>query len=335
MLAIRVRSRYSLALLTFLLFVLTQVGAQAESIRIDGSSTVYPLTESMAEEFGRARNGDPRILLGISGTTGGFRLFCRGLADIANASRPINKEEMTACAKAGIRYLELPVAFDAITVVINPRNTWARSMTVAELSRIWDQESEGLVTRWSDVRPEWPNEKINLFMPGLNSATSEYFLQVIVGKTKSSRRDLTCSENDNILLQGVARDTHALGFFGYPYYLNNADKLTAVAIDCGCGEAVRPSSETVLAGRYFPLSRPLFIYVRESALKRPAMREFLEFYLRNAEKGAREMGYFPLPEKLYKRALERLGKPQFGTVFDGKTWTGLHIEEVLSHAPKD
>jgi phosphate transport system substrate-binding protein len=321
--------------LALLVMLFVPAGASAESFRIDGSSTVYPLTESLVDAFGRGRNGDPRILLGISGTTGGFRLFCKGHIDIADASRPINQAEIEACRAAGIRYLELPVAFDAITVVINPRNTWARSMTVAELSRIWDQESEGLVTRWSDVRPEWPNEKINLFMPGLNSATSEYFLQVIVGKTKSSRRDLTCSENDNILLQGVARDPYALGFFGYPYFLNNADKLTAVAIDCGCGEAVRPSSETVLAGRYFPLSRPLFIYVRESALKRPAMREFLEFYLRNAEQGAREMGYFPLPTKLYRQALERLGEPRYGSVFDGKTWTGLHIEEVLSHAPKE
>lgn len=320
--------------LCLLLACQTRAGA-AESFRIDGSSTVYPLTESLAEAFGRARQGDPRLLLGISGTTGGFRLFCKGLIDVADASRPINLAEMDACRAAGIRYLELPVAFDAITVVINPRNTWAKSMTVAELSRVWDQESEGLVTRWSDVRPEWPDEKINLFMPGLNSATSEYFLQVIVGKTKSSRRDLTCSENDNILLQGVARDTHALGFFGYPYYLNNRDKLTAVAIDCGCGEAVRPSAETVLAGRYFPLSRPLFIYAREGALKRPALREFIEFYLRHAERHAREMGYFPLPAELYKRTLERLDKPRFGTVFDGKTWTGLHIEEVLSHAPKE
>lgn len=335
MLAIRVRSRYSLALLTFLLFMLTQVGAQAESIRIDGSSTVYPLTESMAEEFGRARNGDPRILLGISGTTGGFKLFCRGLADIANASRPINKGEMAACRKAGIRYLELPVAFDAITVVINPRNTWARSMTVAELSRIWDQESESLVTRWSDVRPEWPNERLNLFMPGLNSATSEYFTQVIVGKSKSSRRDLTCSENDNILLQGVARDPYALGFFGYSYYTNNADKLMAVAIDCGCGESVRPTTETVLSGRYYPLSRPLFIYVRDTYLQRPALREFVKFYLRKAGQHASEMGFFPLPEPLYKQALTHLGKPQFGTVFDGKTWTGLNIEDVFTHAPKE
>jgi phosphate transport system substrate-binding protein len=335
MFAIRAGSLYSAALFAFLLLVHAQVWGHAESIRIDGSSTVYPLTESMAEEFARARNGDPRILLGISGTSGGFRLFCRGLADIANASRPINQEEMAACRKAGIRYLELPVAFDAITVVINPRNTWARSMTVAELSRIWDQESEGLVTRWSDVRPEWPSEKLNLFMPGLNSATSEYFIQVIVGKSKSSRRDVTCSENDNILLQGVARDSNAMGFFGYSYYLNNADKLTAVAIDCGCGESVRPSTQTVLSGRYYPLSRPLFIYVRDTYLQRPALRQFLEFYLRNASQHASEMGYFPLPAPLYTQALSRLRKPGYGTVFDGKTWTGLHIEEVFSHAPKE
>jgi len=324
-----------LAAFLLLLPTLPRQAVATESFRIDGSSTVFPLTESLVEAFGRSRNGNPRILLGISGTTGGFRLFCGGRIDIANASRPINRAEIETCRAAGIRYLELPVAFDAITVVINPRNTWARSMTVAELGRIWEQDSEGLLTRWSDVRPEWPEEKINLFMPGFNSGTSDYFLEAILGKGKSSRRDLTTSENDNILLLSVARDPHALSFFGYPYFINNANKLTAVAIDCGCGEAVRPSKETVLAGRYFPLSRPLFLYVRESALKRTAMREFLEFYLRNAETGAREMGYFPLPSTLYRQALESLGKPRFGTVFDGKTWTGLHIEEVLSHAPKE
>lgn len=335
MFAIRFSSRFSPALFAFLLLMHTQAWAQTEPIRIDGSSTIFPLTESMADEFGRMRNGDPRILLGISRTGGGFKLFCRGLIDIADASRPINREEMAACRKAGIRYLELPVAFDAITVAINPRNTWARSMTVGELGLIWDQESEGLITRWSDVRPEWPSQRINLFEPGFNSATREYFIQAIVGKTKSGRRDLTCSNNDNILLQGVARDVYAMGFFGYSYYLNNADKVTAVAIDCGCGEAVRPSTQTVLAGSYYPLSRPLFIYVRDTSMQRPAMREFVEFYLRNAGKQASEMGFFPLPEPLYKQALSRLTSAQYGTVFDGKTWTGLQIEEVCSHAPKE
>ena len=289
----------------------------------------------MADEFGRLRQGNLRILLGISRTAGGFKQFCNGKLDIADASRPINQEEMAACRKAGIHYLELPVAFDAITVVINPRNTWARSMTVAELSRIWDQESEGLVTRWSDVRPEWPEEKLNLFEPGFNSGTREYFIQVIVGKSKAGRRDLTCSDNDNVLFHGVARDIYAMGFFGYSYYLNNADKLTAVAIDCGCGEAVRPNKQTVMAGRYYPLSRPLFIYARDTALQHPAVRDFVEFYLRNGARRADELGFFPLGEGSYTQALARLSQPRFGTVFSGKNWTGLHIEEVVNHVPEE
>jgi phosphate transport system substrate-binding protein len=208
-------------------------------------------------------------------------------------------------------------------------------MTVAELGRIWERESEALVIRWSDVRPEWPNERLNLFMPGANSATSEYFTRVILGESKSSRRDVTCSENDNILLQGVAGDPNALDYFGYSYYLNNAERLTAVAIDCGCGESVRPNAETVLSGRYYPLSRPLFIYVRDTYLRQPAMREFVEFYLRNAGKHAGRMGFFPLSDTLYKETLSRLEEPRYGTVFDGKTWTGLHIEDVFAQQPRE
>lgn len=306
-----------------------------ESVRIDGSSTVYPLTEHIAHDFGRARHGNPRMLLGISGTGGGFRLFCKGMLDIVNASRPIGRDEIAACRAAGIRYLELPVAFDAITVVINPRNTWARTMSVAELGRIWDPESEGLVTRWSDVRPDWPDQPLNLFMPGMNSATSEYFTQMIVGKSKSSRRDLTCSENDNILIRGVARDPYALGYFGYSYYLNNRDKVRAVAIDCGCGEAVTPTQSSVMTGRYYPLTRPLFLYVTERSLERPAVREFLRLYLRQASDLASKMGFFPLPKPLYELGRARVETPAYGTVFNGKLWTGLHIEEVFANAPRE
>ncbi len=329
-------------ILSFLLLVTAllqtwpgHANSTAENIRIDGSSTVYPLTEFMAHDFGRARQGNPRMLLGISGTGGGFRLFCRGLVDIANASRPINREEMEACRAAGIRYLELPIAFDAITVVVNPRNTWAQSMTVAELGRVWDPESEGLVTRWSDVRPDWPNQPLNLFMPGMNSATREYFTQVIVGKKKSSRHDLTCSENDNILMREIARDPYALGYFGYSYYLNNRDKLRAVAVDCGCGEAVKPSNATVMAGRYYPLSRPLFLYVNGRSLERPAVRQFLRGYLRQAGDLASAMGFFPLTRPLYELGLARLDKPAYGTVFAGDIWTGLHIEEIFTHATEE
>lgn len=304
----------------------------SQVIRIDGSSTVYPLTESIAEEYSRLYQGRPKLLLGISGSVGGFRLFCKGLTDISEASRPISAQEMATCRQAGIRYVELPVAYDAITVVINPRNTWARTMTVGELALLWDPESEGLVTRWSDLRPGWPEERINLFMPGLNSGTYEYFTQAIVGK-KASRRDLTCSEDDNVLVRGVARDLHALGYFGYAYYLDNQHKLTPVAIDCGCDEALTPSPETVLSGRYRPLSRPLFLYVRDSYQQHSEIREFVRFYLSRAGRRATEMGYFPLPGSVYQKALERLAAGQFGSVFGGRAWTAFDIEEIVGHVP--
>lgn len=328
-----VRPRAALLLICLLLAILQPV-VWAAQIRIDGSSTVYPLTESIAEEFSRITQGQPKLLLGISGSGGGFRLFCKGLIDIAEASRPISAEEMAICRQAGVRYVELPVAYDAITVVVHPRNTWARTMTLAELARLWDADSEGLVTRWSDLRPDWPEARINLFMPGLNSGTYEYFTQTIVGK-KATRRDLTCSEDDNVLVRGVARDPFALGYFGYAYYLDNADKLAAVAIDCGCDEAVRPSRETVLAGRYRPLSRPLFLYVRDTYLQQPALREFVEFYLARAGSRADELGFFPLPEAIHGRALQRLRDARFGTVFGGKPWTAFTIEEIVSHAPHE
>lgn len=313
--------------------VLTPAAATwAATIRVDGSSTVYPLTERIAEEYSRLSQGRVKVLLGISGSTGGLRLFCRGEIDIAEASRPINAAEMAACRQNGIRYVELPVAYDAITVVIHPRNTWARSLTVAELARIWAPESEGVVMRWSDVRPEWPAERLHLYRPGIDSGTYEYFNQTILG-SKTSRRDATGSEDDNVLVRGVARNPYAMGYFGYAYYLDNRDKLTSVAIRADSGEAVRPSAETVLSGRYRPLSRPLFLYVRESYRERPELRQFVEFYLERAGRRAAEMGYFPLPNHVYDLARERLQAARFGSVFGGRAWTAFDIEEIMRHAP--
>jgi len=330
----RVSGPRPLHLLCRILAIFGPALAWANSIRIDGSSTVYPLTESIADEYSRLSHGRPPLKLGISGSVGGFRLFCQGLTDISEASRPISAGEMAACRQAGIRYVELPVAYDAITVVIHPRNTWARTMTVGELARLWDPDAEGLVTRWSDLRPDWPDAPIHLYMPGLNSGTYEYFTQAIVGK-KASRRDLTSSENDNVLVLGVARDLHALGYFGYAYWLDNRDKLAAVAIDCGCDEAVSPSPDTVLAGRYRPLSRPLFLYVRDTYLQRPELRDFVTFYLNRAGERAADLGFFPLPAAVYQRALERLRAGQFGSVFGGRSWTGFDIEEIINHAPRE
>ena len=233
--------------------------ARAQIVQIDGSSTVFPVTEAVAEEFQKANKGKVKVTVGISGTGGGFKKFCRGETDISDASRPILKQEMEACKGAGIEYIELPVAFDALTVIVNPKNEWASSMTVAELKKIWEPAAQGKLTKWNQVRSNWPDAPLKLFGAGADSGTFDYFTEAITGKAKSSRGDFTASEDDNVLVQGVANDRHALGFFGFAYYAENKGKLKAVAIDNGKG-AVVPSEKTVLDGTYQPLSRPIYIY---------------------------------------------------------------------------
>src|SRR6187402_293575 len=234
--------------------------AFAQIVKVDGSSTVYPVTEAVAEDFQKAKRQQIKVTVGISGTGGGFKKFCRGETDVSNASRPILKSEMADCQKAGIEYYELPVAFDALTVVINPRNTFIKQLTVAEMKKIWEPAAQGKVMRWNQVNPAWPDQPMKLFGPGADSGTFDYFTEAIVGKAKSSRGDFTASEDDNVLVQGVANDRNALGYFGFSYYIENQNKLKAVAIDGGKG-AVGPSPKTVEDGTYQPLSRPIFIYV--------------------------------------------------------------------------
>ena len=299
-------------------------------VKIDGSSTVYPITEAVAEEFQKSKKNSIRVTVGISGTGGGFKKFCRNEIDISNASRPILKKEIDDCKTAGIEYIELPVAYDALTVVINPKNDWIKSMTVAELKTIWEPGAQGKITTWKQVNPAWPDRAIKLFGAGADSGTFDYFTEAINGKSKSSRGDFTASEDDNVLVQGVSRDVGGLGFFGYAYYEENRDKLKAVPIVAAEGKpAVAPSNATVIDGSYQPLARPIFIYINAKSADKPEVKEFVEFYMKNAAALTKEVKYVPLPAKAYSYNNEHFAKRQKGSKFGGENKVGLTIEELM------
>jgi phosphate transport system substrate-binding protein len=306
---------------------------QPELIKVDGSSTVFPVTEAVAEEFQKHKRGAARVTVGISGTGGGFKKFCRGETDIQDASRPILKQEMQACAQAGIKYFELPVAFDALTVAVSPANTWVKSMTIAELKKMWEPAAQGKITRWNQVRADWPDAPLKLFGAGSDSGTFDYFTEAITGKAKASRGDFTGSEDDHVLVQGIANDKNALGYIPFAYFEPNKSKLKAVAIDGGKG-AVMPSLENVVKGVYNPLSRPLFIYVSQKSSERPEVRDFVKFYLENGGKLTTQVKYLPLPDKAYSMGLERFAKGKLGTGFGGEPEVGLAVEEILKREPK-
>jgi phosphate transport system substrate-binding protein len=311
--------------------------SESTVIKIDGSSTVFPITEAVAEEFQKEKQGKVHVTVGISGTGGGIKKFVRGEIDVCDASRPILTEEMAQAKANGIEYIELPVAFDALTVVVNPQNTWANSMTVAELKKIWEPEAQGKITHWNQIRPEWPNEKIALFGAGADSGTFDYFTEAIVGKPKSSRGDYTASEDDNVLVQGVEGNKFALGYIPYAYFAPHSARMKAVGIEWEKNKVkgpVMPSPENVLAGTYNPLSRPLFIYVSRKSTDRPAVKEFVEFYLKNVGTLAREVKYLPLPETAYQMATERFATLQTGTGFGGIPEVGLPVEEIMKRPPK-
>ncbi|MBW4463245.1 MAG: PstS family phosphate ABC transporter substrate-binding protein [Nodosilinea sp. WJT8-NPBG4] len=275
--------------------------SQNSIIQIDGSSTVYPISEAMAEEFMAANRGT-QVTVGVSGTGGGFSKFCAGELDITGASRPIKDSEVEACAAAGIEYIEVPVATDALTVVINPENDWADEMTVEQLQTLWSPEAQDTITNWNQIDPSWPDEPIELFGPGTDSGTFDYFTETIVGEAGSSRADYTASEDDNILVIGVSRDPNAIGYFGLAYYLENQDTLKAVSIN-----GVEPTPENVENGTYAPLSRPIFVYVKKSSLEsRPEVRAFVEFMLENGPELVPEVGYVPLSEERYADILSEL-----------------------------
>ncbi|MFQ5446258.1 MAG: PstS family phosphate ABC transporter substrate-binding protein [Saprospiraceae bacterium] len=277
--------------------------ALSGNIKIDGSSTVYPITEAVAEEF-RAEAPDVRLTIGVSGTGGGFKKFVRGETVISDASRPIKDKEAKACEENGIKYLELTVAYDGLAVVANPENDWAESLTTAELKKIWEPAAQETITNWNQVRDGFPDAPLTLLGPGTASGTFDYFTEAIVGESGASRGDYMPSEDDNVLVQGVAGDKNALGFFGLAYYHENQDKLKLVAVDNGNGPVV-PSMETVKNGTYAPLSRPIFIYVNSDGAARPEVVRFVEFYLENAADLVPDVGYIPLPAEEYKAQMEK------------------------------
>jgi phosphate transport system substrate-binding protein len=288
-------------------------------IMIDGSSTVFPITEAVAEEFrGSSR---ARVTIGVSGTGGGFKKFCSGETAISGASRPVKPSEAAACQAGGVEYLELPIAYDGIAVVVNPENDWASELTLAELRALWRPEAQARIQRWSQLRSGWPDAEIHLFGPGVDSGTYDYFTLAVVGTEHASRGDFTSSEDDNMLAQGVSRDRLALGFFGYAYYAENRERLKLLAIDDqrtdnGTGP-VKVSPETVRDGSYGPLSRPIFLYVSKAAALRPEVEAFVRFYLEQARRLATEVGYIALPESVSQLVSRRFESRLVGSVFGG------------------
>ncbi len=309
--------------------------AHAQLVKIDGSSTVFPITEAVAEDFQKFKKGKIKVTVGISGTGGGFKKFCRGEIDVADASRPILKKEMDECKKTGVQYIELPVAYDALTVVIHPENKWAQTLTVAELKKMWEPAAQGKVNNWKQVNPKFPDAPLKLFGAGADSGTFDYFTEAVNGKAKSSRGDFTASEDDNVLVQGVSRDVNALGFFGLAYYIENQNKLTAVAVaDKAGGKGVLPGIETVMDGSYQPLSRPIFIYINVKSLERPEVREFVDFYMKNADVLVREVKYVPLPASAYLYNTDHVQRKVLGTKFGGENKVGLTIEQLMKMEAK-
>jgi phosphate transport system substrate-binding protein len=300
-------------------------------VQADGSSTVFPVTEAMAEEFQKANPGT-KVTVGLSGTGGGFKKFCRGDTDISNASRPITASEQTDCKAAGIEYIELPIALDALTVIVNPRNTWAVDMTVAELKKIWEPAAQGKINNWKQVRDSFPDKPLTLYGPGTDSGTFDYFTAAINGKEKASRGDYTASEDDNVLVQGVAGDENALGYFGLAYYEENKGKLKDVKIKLDQNApAIEPTLENARLGKYQPLSRPIFIYInKKSAAQKPEVAKFVDFYLteKNAVELVKEVGYVPMPVNAIKTVQQRWKDRKVGTGFKGSE-VGLSIENVL------
>jgi len=303
-------------------------------ITLDGSSTVFPIAEAVAEEYGKA-NPDVRTpTVGISGTGGGFQKFCRGETDISNASRPIRPAEIEACKTAGIEYIEVPIAYDGLAIVVNPKNTWATTITVDELRTLWAPEAQGKVMRWNQVRASWPNRDIRLFGAGVDSGTYDYFTEATVGKEGASRGDFTSSEDDNVIVQGVASDELALGFLPLAYVESNRERLKLVPVedgkpDNGAGP-ITPSAETVRNGTYQPLSRPLFVYVSRKAADRPEVQTFVEMFFSRTDL-TQEVGYIELTPQIYDLARKHFANRRTGTAFgEGGSQVGMTLEALLA-----
>ena len=306
-----------------------KVSGLSGDISIDGSSTVFPITEAMAEEFGYATGGNVKITVGVSGTGGGFKKFCAGETLISDASRPIKQSEVEMCAENGVEYIELPVAIDGLSVMVNPSNDFVECMTIDELHTLWRPEAEGVVMKWSQVRAGWPEEDIRLYAPGVDSGTFDYFTETVNGESQASRGDFLPSEDDNVLVTGISGDKGALGYFGYAYYSENSERLKLVAVDGGDG-CITPTDETINNGSYAPLSRPLFIYVAADALNQPHVKAFVEFYLDEANRGlVSETGYIPFPSAIYDLVLNKFLDGKTGPAFGGDDRMHGTIEEVL------
>lgn len=280
--------------------------SESQSIRVDGSSTVFPISMAVAEEF---RTDHPRVKVPVraSGTGGGMKQFSVGEIDICNASREMTESEKEICDKNKVEYIALKVAFDGLAVVVNPANDWCDCLTVEQLKSIWRPESDGTVTKWSDINPDWPDEELKLYGPGTDSGTFDYFTEVVCGEARASRADYTASENDNALVRGVVADKGALGYFGIAYYSENKDELKLLSVDSGEG-CITPSEATVRDGTYEPLARPLLIYVNKKSLERPEVAEFVKFYLDNAAKQSAEVGYVPVTDEVAAENQELLSE---------------------------
>lgn len=304
------------------------LGSLDGRVTVDGSSTVFPVTQAMAEEFQLQAPG-VEVPVGVSGTGGGFEKFCSNETDISDASRPIKPEEAEACAANDVEYVEIPVAWDGIAVVVNPANEWVECLTVEELTKMWAPEAEGEVTSWQDIRADFPDEPLDLYGPGTDSGTYDYFTDAIVGEEGASRGDFTASEDDNVLVQGVAGSKGAIGFFGYAYYEENQNILKLVGVDAGDG-CIEPSETTINDGTYQPLSRPIFIYVSTTAAERPEVQAFVNFYLENAAEIIPQIGYVPFGDSLYAALTERFTAGKTGSVFGvGGSTEGVTIEDLI------
>jgi phosphate transport system substrate-binding protein len=322
--------RHALYLTTTFAALAGFAGPALADVAIDGSSTVFPVSEAFAEEF-QIETGT-RVTVGVSGTGGGFRRFCRGETDISGASRPISASEMEACEEAGIEFIELPIALDAIAVIVNPQNDWVECMTVDELKTMWQPEAQGQIDNWNEVRDEFPDQELSLYGPGVDSGTYDYFTAAVVGEEHSSRGDFTATEDDNIIIQGVSTDEGALGFLGLAYLTENEGLVKAVGIEQEDGSCVLPSVETARDASYQPLARPLFMYVNKAKLEENEdVQNYVNFVLmpENAVELVAEVGYVPLPEEAFELAQAKVEAGRTGSFFGGESKIGVQIEDLL------
>lgn len=305
-------------------------------IHIDGSSTVYPINEAIAEEFLIQEEG--RVVIGVSGTGGGMKKFCNREVAIVGASRPIKPSEAKACADAGVSFIELPVAYDGVAVVVHPDNDWVDSLTVDQLKRMWEPAAQRQILKWSDVEPHWPDKQLRLMGPGVDSGTYDYFTEAVIGEEGASRGDIISSEDDNVLVTGVTKDPNALAFFGFAYYEENKNRLKVVGIDDerpdNAQGPVKPTPETIATGVYLPLSRPLMIYVREDQAERPAIQEFVRFYLNEAAYLVPDVGFIALPDATYERVQRRFDSKITGSLFESGPGVGMTVDQLLDRGAR-